>query len=860
MASAIIAPEFEALCCELESRWRRPAREQLTSARTVALAEPDAERAFIALRQAGLFPDPPEGARRAFLADRSPRAEVKRSLHRARPIVETPPRELAVLLAADPDGFARAEALALAAHRALTPWAGASPEDAPLLIWGLCGGPTLSRSERSSSPKPIDYGVSTALHEAQSSLQSPEIESIDTQCWNPRPWPAFSSALLHLRGAWSWQKARSGPSRERFEQLPDPFAPLVELATAGYELRRMNAHEILLCAPHPPARAPGALRHSRDLQNLEDHRLQRIIDALKKGQVERLRALLAPTFNLSSPALTSPQTLLDSLCDLEDRPREDRRSILTALDQAHLLMDAHDTWGFTALQRATLGRSPNTLEDLLWLGADPNRPDARGERPLHSAIRWDSAALVPLLEAGASVDGATLDGQTPLYQAAKRGNERAARTLLRWSANPNARTTGGKTPLHAAASAQRADSGFAIARLLLRAGAKAHYDQLGTSPADIARLAGRQALVELLDYEPGPPPELAEPPAEHWPPALERSLLEDPKDADAWLVLADWLQAQGDKRGELIALQHTAPSRGLKGWSRGQQLRAMQNEGRTALAEQVGATLEGPVYQHAPLIRLSPNMFCSLKHGFVHHAQLGIGMRASAELIHHLPKPIFRFLHSLDLTSWSTSPSLAALLRSAGPLEGLRKLTLRMTLPTPEDALEHLARFCPRLETLVLLCRFETTLDISHPTLRTLVLRRTTRLPPNTGHAWRLTPKLPAVNRLDLDANHRGSQDLLSAMLPSLPKGLSVRFKNLGAHNAEPSWMAKSTGRVSRLELVAPLSQSAAFLGQNRAPLRGIERIRVFDRRRLQPTERLAKRNDAREQLALLAPWVEVQR
>ncbi|MDQ3335286.1 MAG: WGR domain-containing protein [Myxococcota bacterium] len=38
-------------------------------------------------------------------------------------------------------------------------------------------------------------------------------------------------------------------------------------------------------------------------------------------------------------------------------------------------------------------------------------------------------------------------------------------------------------------------------------------------------------------------------------PALEKAILANPDDADAYMVYADWLQDQGDPRGELIALQ-----------------------------------------------------------------------------------------------------------------------------------------------------------------------------------------------------------------------------------------------------------------------------------------------------------------
>ncbi len=41
-------------------------------------------------------------------------------------------------------------------------------------------------------------------------------------------------------------------------------------------------------------------------------------------------------------------------------------------------------------------------------------------------------------------------------------------------------------------------------------------------------------------------------------PELEAAILKDPDNVDAYLVYADWLQSQGDPRGELIALQHAA--------------------------------------------------------------------------------------------------------------------------------------------------------------------------------------------------------------------------------------------------------------------------------------------------------------
>jgi uncharacterized protein (TIGR02996 family) len=44
-------------------------------------------------------------------------------------------------------------------------------------------------------------------------------------------------------------------------------------------------------------------------------------------------------------------------------------------------------------------------------------------------------------------------------------------------------------------------------------------------------------------------------------PDLEAAIYADPEDAQAYLVYADWLQEQGDPRGELITLQHAAASK-----------------------------------------------------------------------------------------------------------------------------------------------------------------------------------------------------------------------------------------------------------------------------------------------------------
>ncbi len=69
------------------------------------------------------------------------------------------------------------------------------------------------------------------------------------------------------------------------------------------------------------------------------------------------------------------------------------------------------------------------------------------------------------------------------------------------------------------------------------------------------------------DSTPDAPPAAAPPPSRasrasaHRHPELEAALLREPYQAEAHLVYGDWLQARGDPRGELIALQHRLSER-----------------------------------------------------------------------------------------------------------------------------------------------------------------------------------------------------------------------------------------------------------------------------------------------------------
>ncbi|AKQ67208.1 Putative cytoplasmic protein [Myxococcus hansupus] len=62
-------------------------------------------------------------------------------------------------------------------------------------------------------------------------------------------------------------------------------------------------------------------------------------------------------------------------------------------------------------------------------------------------------------------------------------------------------------------------------------------------------------------------------------PELEDAILRAPDDADGYLVYADWLQGQGDPRGELIALQHAmSRARGAEVTKLKRKVAALQKE------------------------------------------------------------------------------------------------------------------------------------------------------------------------------------------------------------------------------------------------------------------------------------------
>jgi hypothetical protein len=129
-----------------------------------------------------------------------------------------------------------------------------------------------------------------------------------------------------------------------------------------------------------------------------------------------------------------------------------------------------------ALQKAAREGDLAKLRSLLDLGADPNRRDGNGNRPLIEAVAAGhlNAARV-LIAAGANPDLTSSGGRTPLIEAAIRGRIEIAGLLISAGADLNIGERGAGTALEAAEREGHTE----LAALLRRSGARASGRSVG---------------------------------------------------------------------------------------------------------------------------------------------------------------------------------------------------------------------------------------------------------------------------------------------------------------------------------------------------------------------------------------------
>lgn len=119
------------------------------------------------------------------------------------------------------------------------------------------------------------------------------------------------------------------------------------------------------------------------------------------------------------------------------REGEDVEKALGATGSAPIINTQDYTTGDTGLHIVTARRDFQWLEFLLFRGADPNKANNSGVRPLNVAVNlgWVEGAQL-LLNKGARVDDPGAAGETALIAAVHQRNSELVRLLLKAGASP----------------------------------------------------------------------------------------------------------------------------------------------------------------------------------------------------------------------------------------------------------------------------------------------------------------------------------------------------------------------------------------------------------------------------------------
>jgi uncharacterized protein (TIGR02996 family) len=192
--------------------------------------------------------------------------------------------------------------------------------------------------------------------------------------------------------------------------------------------------------------------------------------------------------------------------------------------------------------------------------------------------------------------------------------------------------------------------------------------------------------------------------------SLEKILLQNPNNKEAWLVYADWLSSQGDVRGEIIALEN-------------QDKKKNKSAVKKLLKEHQEAWLN-PVASEEDELLLSEldNVNLTWKNGFLETAQIfqagepeyndegydyygedGPGAEKTLEAL--LNSEAARFLHTLEVQLLDANISKTALVKPGSA--SLRQLTIgdpneEWISPTSLGPMTALAKSLPNLEGLTL--------------------------------------------------------------------------------------------------------------------------------------------------------------
>jgi ankyrin repeat protein len=151
----------------------------------------------------------------------------------------------------------------------------------------------------------------------------------------------------------------------------------------------------------------------------------------------------------------------------------------------------------SSLEQAASEGHAETIRTLISQGGDINARNARGQTPLHLAVKQGNSDVVQLLlENEAEVDVVETDsGCTSLHYAASLGHVDLCESLVRYGANPDAQTARLETPLHLAVSRGHPD----VVALLLKFHARLDIrDKDGMTPLQQAEKLKKREIVLLI--------------------------------------------------------------------------------------------------------------------------------------------------------------------------------------------------------------------------------------------------------------------------------------------------------------------------------------------------------------------------
>jgi len=201
----------------------------------------------------------------------------------------------------------------------------------------------------------------------------------------------------------------------------------------------------------------------------DDHRIPQLFDAIKAGDLERVKALVSADAALASARDESGESAI--LTAVYHRQKEianllvARGAVLTLfeacaageLDAAERLIAAspdavraHSHDGWTPLHLTAFFGHARIAELLLSHGADvaARSKNASANTPLHAALAANQKMTAGLLlGAGADVNAADAGGWRPLHLAAANGNLDSMKALVAQGADLAATNAEGVTPL-----------------------------------------------------------------------------------------------------------------------------------------------------------------------------------------------------------------------------------------------------------------------------------------------------------------------------------------------------------------------------------------------------------------------------